>query len=150
LIADAFVQGISWQRPSNLFTLIANLLLWCDVKQGDDGKASIDAKVRCALFEKLKSFQTYEGFMRLEQAQQKEIQRLSEILNAIDQSEQSTYISSTQQHLQDQLSGCQNPSCNKEAENTCSRCKSVRYCGKPCQSLDWRNGHKMRCFQAVY
>lgn len=153
LIADAFVQGITWQRPGGpgqLCALIRNLILWCDAKQGDDGRASINAKVRRALFEKLELLRTSEGFTRLEHTHQKEVQRLSVILNAINRLELSTYISTTQQHLQDQLTGCQNPSCDKEAELTCSRCKSVRYCGKPCQTLDWKSGHKMRCFHATY
>jgi hypothetical protein len=153
LIADAFVQGIAWQRPSgpgHICTLITNLLLWCDFKQGDDGKASIDAEVRRALFEKLKMLMINERFSGLEEAQQKEVERLSGILNAIDRPELPAYISSTQQNLQDQLNGCQNSSCDEEAELTCARCKSVRYCGRACQSLDWKNGHKLRCFQAAY
>jgi hypothetical protein len=153
LIARSFVESIVWQRPSgpgHVCTLIIHLLFWCDVNQGDDGKASIDASVRRALYQKLELLQKSESFGQLERIQQVEVQRLSGILKTIDLPELPTFISSTQDHLAGQVDGCQNPLCGEEAELTCARCKSVRYCGKECQSLDWKKGHKLQCFQMAY
>ncbi|KZV70226.1 hypothetical protein PENSPDRAFT_651749 [Peniophora sp. CONT] len=32
------------------------------------------------------------------------------------------------------------------ATRTCAGCDEVRYCGKPCQQSDWKEGgHKLRC-----
>jgi len=155
LIASSFVEGIAWQRPSgpgHICTLIIHLLFWCGVDQGDDGKASIDASVRRALYQKLELLQKSEVFGQLdsERGQQVEVQRLSGILNTIDLPEVPMFIRSTQDHLAGQVDGCQNPVCGEEAELTCARCKSVRYCGKGCQSLDWKEGHKLRCYQTAY
>ena len=59
IVADGFVQGIQWKRPSGpgqICGLIIHFLLWGNSTKGDDGKASIDADVRTKLAEKLGSF----------------------------------------------------------------------------------------------
>jgi len=43
------------------------------------------------------------------------------------------------------------PQCDNCADTAlplknCSRCKLVKYCGKPCQRQHWKSGHKKRCF----
>jgi hypothetical protein len=35
--------------------------------------------------------------------------------------------------------------CAKAALKECSRCKSVRYCGRACQKRHWKAGHKKEC-----
>jgi hypothetical protein len=52
----------------------------------------------------------------------------------------------------DQVAGtyiCAYPGCNKshgrETLQRCSRCLSVRYCGKACQKKHWKSGHKKEC-----
>eukprot|EP00218_Dolichomastix_sp_CCMP3274_P011300 CAMPEP_0170150276 /NCGR_PEP_ID=MMETSP0033_2-20121228/45823_1 /TAXON_ID=195969 /ORGANISM="Dolichomastix tenuilepis, Strain CCMP3274" /LENGTH=305 /DNA_ID=CAMNT_0010387289 /DNA_START=56 /DNA_END=976 /DNA_ORIENTATION=- len=35
--------------------------------------------------------------------------------------------------------------CGELGAKTCSRCKAVRYCSRDCQSLAWKNGHKLEC-----
>ena len=42
------------------------------------------------------------------------------------------------------------PACDNCADTACplkncSRCKLVKYCGKPCQRQHWKSGHKKRC-----
>ena len=39
---------------------------------------------------------------------------------------------------------CSNPSCNEEAAKMCSRCRTVFYCGLPCQVAHW-GVHKPGC-----
>ena len=45
---------------------------------------------------------------------------------------------------------CANPSCTKAHSSEtplsrCTRCLSVRYCGKACQTKHWKSGHKKDC-----
>lgn len=35
--------------------------------------------------------------------------------------------------------------CYEPSKYECSRCRSIRYCGKECQHIDWERGHKQRC-----
>ncbi len=37
------------------------------------------------------------------------------------------------------------PVCSKPATSSCSRCKSVSYCGRECQVKHWKDGHKTQC-----
>ncbi len=47
--------------------------------------------------------------------------------------------------------GCYNPGCGKDAVTsdivlkTCSVCKQVWYCSKPCQVAHWKSHHKAEC-----
>jgi hypothetical protein len=43
------------------------------------------------------------------------------------------------------LPGCDNCADTACSLKSCSRCKLVKYCGKPCQSQHWKSGHKKRC-----
>ena len=51
----------------------------------------------------------------------------------------------------DRTKSCSNPKCNNiETENqkfsTCYKCKQVKYCGKECQVVHWKEGgHKQEC-----
>jgi hypothetical protein len=153
IIAEAFVRGVTWKRPSgpgHICTLIIHVLFWCKTSLGDDKRASIDAAVRVGLARKLKAILEMPSFERLEQGQQVEIERLAGILNVVEVLPGDTYLTSTQQHLANQVDGCANMECGEEAKMTCSRCKSVRYCGKNCQQVGWKNGHKLTCFQPAY
>jgi len=153
LIASAFVRSIEWKRPSGpgkICTLIIHFLQWCDTSRGDDGKACIDAEVRTALAKKLELIKTNPNFEQLPQLQRVEVDRLLGILKTIEHMPDNSLLSSTRQHLEKQLDHCTNPSCDKEADLTCSRCKSIRYCGAKCQKWHWRNGHKLRCFQTAF
>lgn len=153
LVANAFVHGIEWKHPGGpgaICTLIIHFLHWCDTSRGDDGKASIDAEVRGALVEKLGKLKTSPNFDKLEEMQRSEMERLLKMLKAIQHLPGNTFLSSTRQYLEQQLEECTNPSCDREADLTCSRCKSVRYCGSTCQKWHWRNGHKLRCFQSTF
>ena len=40
---------------------------------------------------------------------------------------------------------CSRAECTKAGTNRCSKCRSVRYCGRECQLADWRAGHKREC-----
>jgi len=50
---------------------------------------------------------------------------------------------------------CWNKNCDKKETKkgtefkNCSRCQSVMYCSKKCQSSDWRTKHKFECIPAV-
>ena len=35
--------------------------------------------------------------------------------------------------------------CGNPGNNSCSRCRQLRYCSKECQKLDWKGGHKQAC-----
>lgn len=151
LVAAAFVRGIGWKSPSGpgqICTLLIHFLFWGDA-QGDDGKASIDAEVRVALSKKLEELTTITSFEALDRMQKVEIQRLMGILNAIEQMPENYYLQSTRQYLEDQLTICANADCDEEADLTCSRCKTTRYCGKQHQTWHWKNGHKLRCFPPI-
>jgi len=153
LIAAAFVRGVAWKRPSGpgqICSLLIHCLFWADTSLGDDGKASIDVEVRKALARKLTQLIGNEGFEQLEQLQRVEIERLKGILGAIEGMPADTYLKSTQQYLDGQLEICENNNCAEEAEMTCSRCKTVRYCGRAHQAHHWKNGHKLRCFPPTF
>ena len=152
LVAAAFVRGIDWKRPSGpgyICTLLIHFLFWCDPSQGDDGKASIDASVRTELSEKLEKLMEHPDIRQLEELQRVEVERLLGVLKAVQGMPGDYYLSSTRQHLEDQVCSCANPSCGEEGDLTCSKCKSVRYCGKRCQTWHWKNGHKLQCFQTT-
>ncbi len=35
--------------------------------------------------------------------------------------------------------------CNRVATSKCSRCNYVEYCGRDCQTMDWRQSHRSQC-----
>ena len=151
VIAQTFVQGVDWKRPGGpgyICTLIIHMLFWCDTSLGDDKNASIDASVRIALLAKLNELQSINSYAKFERHQQVEIERLAGILAVINSEKipGNTYLVSTRQHLEGQVDFCGNENCFEEALMTCSKCKSVRYCGKSCQQRDWKKGHKLKCF----
>ncbi|CAL1385230.1 unnamed protein product [Linum trigynum] len=43
----------------------------------------------------------------------------------------------------EELSTCDN--CGKSGKKKCTRCKSVRYCSKECQTSHWNSAHKFKC-----
>ncbi len=73
------------------------------------------------------------------------------MLNTIEALEGNTFLRSTCEHLESsKVDHCVKEECDGDAELMCSRCKSVRYCGKECQRWHWKNGHKLRCHQTLY
>lgn len=153
IIADGFVQGIRWKRPSGpgqICCLIIHFLFWGNSTKGDDGKASIDADVRTKLARKLDALIGTPEFERLPEIQRVDIERLHGILKCIEGMPADYYLSSTRSYLEGQVDNCGRSSCDEEAELACSKCKTVRYCGKKCQTWHWKNGHKLRCFQVAY
>lgn len=153
LIAAAFFRGVAWKRPSgpgNICSLLTHCLLWANASLGNDRKASIDAEVRRALATKLGILIEEDGFQLLDRLQRVEIERLHGMLRPIEAMPGDTYVTSTHQYLTGQLVYCANKNCHAEAEMTCSRCKTVRYCGKNHQALHWKSGHKLRCFPPTF
>jgi hypothetical protein len=153
LVSDAFVRSIAWKRPSGpgqISSLIINLFVWNDTSRGDDGKAPVDADVRRALVERLDILKASPRYDQIEETQRVQMERLWKMLNAIENTQGDLCLSTTRQLLEQALDRCTNPSCGKDADLTCSRCKSMRYCGIECQKWHWRNGHKLRCFQTTF
>ena len=152
IVADGFVQGIQWKRPSGpgqICCLIIHFLFWGNSTKGDDGKASINADVRTKLAERLGSLIGTPQFEQLPQIQRVDIERLHGILKAIQGMPEDYYLRSTRSYLEGQLDECGRTSCDEEAVLACSKCKSVKYCGKKCQTWHWKNGHKLRCSQVA-
>ncbi|KAJ7485085.1 hypothetical protein B0H11DRAFT_2018083 [Mycena galericulata] len=153
IIARAFVKGTTWKPPAGPAehcSLIIHTLFWCDPALGDDGKASVDADVRTALASALQSMIEQARASGLQRPQFVEMQRLEGILGAIESMPGAHYLDSTRGYLEDQLDMCQGNMCDEDAELSCSKCKTVRYCGQKCQSWHWKNGHKVRCFKTDY
>jgi len=152
IIANAFVKGTTWKRPSgpgHHCTLIIHTLFWCDPSLGDDGKASIDVEIRPALAAAIQSTIEHPRAADMEQMQLVEMQRLKGILAQIE-GMGAHFLKSTQDYLEGQVDMCAGNLCDEEAELACSKCKTVRYCGKECQAWHWKNGHKARCFKTDY
>jgi hypothetical protein len=155
LISDAFVKGIEWKRPSgpgHICKLIVHTLYWCDPAMGDDSKASIDSAVRLSLVDKLEQVAAHPQIAHLEEAQHVQMVRLKDLLNAINSAPDAKFLNSIRDDLKDQVAACRNPNCTERAPAplTCARCRCVRYCGKACQVRDWKNGHKLVCFETAY
>ncbi|KAJ7773650.1 hypothetical protein DFH07DRAFT_733332 [Mycena maculata] len=153
IVARAFVDGTSWKRPSgpgHHCALIIHMLFWCDPSLGDDGKASVDADVRATLVPALESVLESTRGSDIEQLQIVEMERLKGILGAIDAMPGAHYLDSTRGYLEGQLDICDGNMCDEDAELSCSKCKTTRYCGKECQSWHWKHGHKVRCFKTDY
>jgi len=153
LIAKAFAQGVAWKKPSGpgqICSLLIHCLFWADTSLGDDCKASIDADMRKDLAKKIDLIFQIQGFDRLDRLQRLEMERLKGILHAIDAMPADHYLKSTHQSLERQLEVCAKTDCGELAEMTCSRCKTIRYCGRNHQSWHWKNGHKLRCFPPVF
>ncbi|KAJ7086356.1 hypothetical protein B0H15DRAFT_346006 [Mycena belliarum] len=154
IIAKAFVKGILLNEPSgpgHHCTLMIHTLFWCDPSLGDDGKASIDADVRAALVPAIESVVKSPRAADMEQLQLVELQRLLGILNVIEQMPGAHYINSTRGYLEGQVDMCAGRNmCDEEPELACSKCKTLRYCGKECQAWHWKHGHKVRCFKTDY
>jgi hypothetical protein len=129
--------------------LIIHTLFWCDPSLGDDGKAPIDAGIRTALAAAVQSTLDHPRMAEMEQRQLMEMERLLGTLEAIE-AMGAAYLKSTQDYLEGQLDMCDGNSCDEDAELSCSKCKTTRYCGKECQSWHWKNGHKVRCFKTDY
>jgi TPR repeat protein len=51
----------------------------------------------------------------------------------------------------DEFTVCSSPNCDQEEGDdpfmSCSKCCSVKYCGRSCQVYHWKNGHKKVCKQ---
>ena len=156
LIADSFVKGIEWKRPSgpgSICTLIIDMLFWCATSLGDDGKSSIDKQTRTELAAKLQGLIANPSFERLPELQCVDISRLQRVLKAIEGMPEDYYLKSSHEYLVGQAEGiCGNSVCEtgEEPRMQCSKCKSVRYCCAACQKVHWRNGHKLRCFDTPY
>lgn len=159
-IASSFVEGVSWLHPSgpgHICTLIIHLLHWCDVNLGDDGRASVDKHVRKELAQKLGDLMQREEFQRLDEIQQVDIERLEGILDVVEgmpvpPDDPGYYLKSTHAFLDGGIPG--QYECyvcvDDDPELQCSRCKSVKYCGKECQKKDWKQGHRMGCFAMAF
>jgi len=153
IVGNAFAQGVEWRRPSGpgfICGAIIELLFWCDPAQGDDKKASIDAEIRTAIARKTRAFKSSSTLQQLDQRQQAGIERLDGILNVIEQMPGDTYLVSTRDHLTGQVDDqCGNEECFEEPTMRCTKCKSVEYCGRECQSIHWKKEHKVRCFERL-
>jgi hypothetical protein len=156
IIANAFVKGTTWKRPSGPgyhCALISHMLLWCDPRLGNDGKASVDAEVRAILGTALGDMIEGPGSERFnsEPLQVVEMQRLLRLLRAIESMPGARLVDSTRGYLEGlTVEVCNGDLCGEEAELSCSKCKTTRYCGKKCQSWHWKNGHKWRCYATEY
>lgn len=153
IVAASFVDGIDWMRPSgpgHICTLIIHCLFWADSTKGDDEKASIDKEIRDKLSAKLGLLVENERFSSIDQYQRVEIERLKGILRAIGGMPVNHYLNSTHQYLVDQLDFCAGRNCDEEANMTCSKCKTMKYCGQKHQVWHWKNGHKLRCFPPLF
>ncbi|GJE96011.1 zinc finger MYND domain-containing protein [Phanerochaete sordida] len=154
LVADHFVKGIDWLRPSgpgDLCTLHIHFLFYCDTQMGDDKRASIDKALRDALAGKLADLSAQPDFSALPELQRVEVQRLMGILNVLEQMPADYYLKSTQDHLLGSISGQEecDVCMDDDAEMLCSQCKAVRYCSKECQMKAWKEGHKRNCWKML-
>ncbi|KAL1753739.1 hypothetical protein FB107DRAFT_217092 [Schizophyllum commune] len=169
IVAQAFNDGIEWLRPSGpgpLAALLRNLLQWCDTEMGDDKRASIDKARRDRLARKLGMIMANERFKNFELVHKVEVEMLHKLLSAIDAMEppageaheegtpiQPGYLlRSTREYLEGKIPGqyeC-NVCMEEDAELRCAKCKAVKYCSKECQIQDWKGGHRMRCYEAVF
>ncbi|KAJ6516838.1 hypothetical protein C8R47DRAFT_1181765 [Mycena vitilis] len=153
IVSNAFVKGTTWKGPSgpgHHCALIIHMLFWCDPSLGDDGKASVDASIRTALAAAVKKATGNPQIGEMEHVQLMEMERLLGILKSVEAMPESYYLKSTQDHLEGQVDWCSGNMCDEEAELSCSKCKTVRYCGGACQSWHWKHGHKVWCFKTDY
>lgn len=154
IVAAAFVRGIAWKRPSGpgyICALMCHMLQWCDTDLGDDKNASIDFSTRKELCTKVGLLCEDARFANFDRTQQVEMKRLHGMLNSIEHIKPTgSYLHSTRQYLEGSCGDDSCPVCMEEAELLCSKCKTVRYCGKVCQTKDWKAGHKTKCFRALY
>ncbi|KAI0344353.1 hypothetical protein BDW22DRAFT_1392825 [Trametopsis cervina] len=156
LIAAEFVHGIAWKRPSGpgyICSLMCHLLQFCDVSLGDDGESSIDVAVRKPFAEKVAQLSQMMGTNEdLDTFQRVEIMRLDGILGMMEHigGPPGYYLTSTRDHLRGSSGDDICTVCMEDSTLTCSRCKTVRYCGQKCQKQDWKAGHKLACFQTTY
>lgn len=154
IIAAAFVRGLAWKRPSgpgHICRLMSHMLQWCDTSLGDDNNASIDSSPRKDLCNKVGLLCNDERFQNFDRIQQVEMKRLHKMLNAIENiAPPGSYLTSAKQFLESSCGEDMCPVCMEVGVMGCSKCKTVRYCGKECQTKDWRAGHKAKCFKALY
>lgn len=155
IVAAAFVRGVAWKRPSgpgHICSLMCHMLQWCDTTLGDDNNASIDSATRKDLYTKVGLLCEDTRFTTFDRIQQVEMKRLHGMLNAVEHMGGPTgyYLTSSRQYLEGSCGDDSCPVCMEEAEQLCSKCKTVRYCGKACQTKDWKAGHKTKCFKALY
>jgi hypothetical protein len=153
-VAGAFIQGIEWKRPSgpgHICALINYSLVWGDATQSDDGKAPMSFQLRSDLARRLDGIMANPRFPEFPESQRIEMKGLRDVLTSIEASEGNTCLCLMREHLEIQMvDRCAKGGCVGNAELTCARCKSVRYCGKECQKWHWKNGHKLRCHQTAY
>lgn len=154
LVAQAFCDGVDWLRPSgpgHICHTMTNMLFWCDISMGDDGKAAMDKAVREKLARKLAAFQASAGWSGLSEFQRAEIERLAGVLKCVEDLPGASYLASTQEFEQGSIPGLLECSaCGKDEDLfVCSRCKSERYCSKECQAAEWKDIHVVRCFEAA-
>ena len=155
IVASAFVKGVEWIKPSSperIATLLIHLLFWVDPKTGDDGRGSIDAPIRGPLRAKLTAILELPSTKSLNLPQRVDLERLDRVLGCMASDEVgSYYIQSTQEYLQHNPDVCGKWDCEEEEEPElrCSKCKTVKYCGKAHQAWHWKNGHKLKCFAPV-
>ncbi|KAI0633903.1 hypothetical protein C8Q77DRAFT_1057596 [Trametes polyzona] len=160
LVAAAFNDGIRWLRPSgpgHICTFIMHTLQWCDAALGDDGRASVDKSVRIALRQKLRALKEQPNFDALDQYQRIEIQRLEGMLGAVEgmptpPDQPGYFLQTSRDHIEGSIPGLEecNVCMEEDATLQCSRCKSVKYCGKKCQTKDWKGSHRMRCYAMTF
>lgn len=161
LVASTFVRGVDWLRPSgpgNLCNLIFYMLVWCDPAMGDDGQTSIDKHPRDALANKVTNIQGEPNFARLDARQRAMVERLVKALNTLEHTPKAgmpapMWLASQRELAEDAVRGLNDCTvCREEDEelSLCSKCKMVKYCSKECQLRAWREGHKIRCFDAAF
>ena len=159
LVVQAYLAGVELRRPAgpgHFCTLMINLFFWCDVEMGDDQRASVDKDARAALVTRLQAFQGTNEYAALDRYQSIEVDRLMGMLGAVENMPTGPmpvgyYLISTRQHLEGSVTGQRecDVCVDEDAGLLCSKCKSVRYCGKECQARAWKDGHKYKCFALV-
>ncbi|KAL1692666.1 hypothetical protein GGG16DRAFT_111980 [Schizophyllum commune] len=174
------VEWLRPSGPGPLAALLRNLLQWCDTEMGDDKRASIDKARRDRLARKLGMIMANERFKNFELVHKVEVEMLHKLLNAIDVMETPAgeeegdasegedgapaagsegeapkpgyLLRSTREYLKEKIPGqyeC-NVCMEEDAELRCAKCKAVKYCSKECQMQDWKGGHRMQCYEAVF
>ncbi|KAJ7187009.1 hypothetical protein C8R46DRAFT_282803 [Mycena filopes] len=144
IIANAFVKGTTWKRPSgpgHHCTLIIHTLLWCDPSLGDDGKASVDAGTRASLVAIVQGLAEDPRMVEREPRQSREMQRLLGVLQAIESLPGAQYVNSTREYLLGSGGGYLRLAI-RAMRRPSFRAPSARRrgtCGKECQSWHWKH-----------
>ncbi|GJE95987.1 zinc finger MYND domain-containing protein [Phanerochaete sordida] len=156
VIAWHFTRGLHWIAPSgpgHVCALLTSLLFWCDAALGDDTRASIDARLRSELGATLPLYLSGETTDRPREVRRLALERLAVVLKRIDcasAAEACEYLAGARRRH-----GVGRPAqreccvCHRVTELLCSQCKTVRFCGKECQAVAWKDGHQLQCFTAA-